>query len=163
MFLSHALPPFPAEALPPVLAAYVREIAASTQVPVDMAALLALAVVAAAAARRCVVQIGRTHSEPLNLFCAVVMEPGSRKSAIMDMTSPLREHEAALVRREAPTVVAHLELVRLRRAAVPEPAPALAGAVAYHGVRACVGARIACFVPRVHAWHAHVAALRLHV
>ena len=109
LFLSHALPPFPAEALPPVLGAYVCEIAASSQVPIDMAALLGLAVVGAAAARRCVVQIGRTHSEPLNLFCAVVMEPGSRKSAIMDMTSPLREHEAALVRREAPTVAAAKE------------------------------------------------------
>ncbi len=108
-FTSQRLPPLPVEALPPVLAAYVAEVAASSQIPPDMAAMLGLSVISAAAGRRCLVQIGRTHSEPLNLFCAVVMEPGSRKSAIMDMTAPLREHEAVLVQQEGPMIAAAKE------------------------------------------------------
>lgn len=103
-FTLSALPLFPTEALPEALAAYVSEVAATSQVPPDMPALLALAVVGAAGARRCRVQIGRTHSEPLNLFCAVVMEPGSRKSAVMDMTAPLRDYEAQLAQGAAPDI-----------------------------------------------------------
>lgn len=103
-FTLSALPPFPTEALPEALAAYVSEVAATSQVPPDMPAMLALSVVGAAGARRCRVQIGRTHSEPLNLFCVVVMEPGSRKSAVMDMTAPLRDYEAQLAQGAAPDI-----------------------------------------------------------
>jgi len=108
-FSTHQLPPFPTESLPPILRAYVCEIAASSQVPVDMGAMLALAVVAVAGARRCDLQIGRTHREPLNLFCTVIMEPGSRKSALMDMTAPLRDHEARLCLQQAPLIAAAKE------------------------------------------------------
>ncbi len=96
-FAVHSLPPFPVEALPPMLAAYVSEVAVSSQVPVDMAGMIGLGTIAVAAGRRCIVQIGRTHSEPTNLFCAVVMEPGSRKSQTVDAFAfPLRDYEAAL-------------------------------------------------------------------
>ncbi len=108
-FTQHHLPVFPIEALPPALAGYVSEVAQTTQVPVDMPAMLGLAVAGAAGGRRCIVQVGETHSEPLNLFCAVIMEPGSRKSAIMEMTSPLREHEAELIRNASPTISAAKE------------------------------------------------------
>lgn len=97
-FTSYDLPSFPLEALPDELAKFVAEVAASTQVPVDMPALIALSVVAAAGARRCIVQIGDTHSEPLNLYAAIVMPPGSRKSATLDaLTAPLQAEERAMV------------------------------------------------------------------
>ena len=108
-FTNRSLPKFPTEALPPVLAAYVSEVAASTQVPEDMAAMMTLAVMAAAGARRCIVQVGGTHVEPLNLFCVVAMEPGSRKSAIMGVAAPLREYETFLVSQETPAVAAAKE------------------------------------------------------
>ncbi len=96
-FTTHNLSSFPVEALPPVLGAITEEEAASSKVPVDMAAMLTLSVVGAAGGRRCRVQVGTTHAEPLNLWCAVVMEPGSRKSAVMALTAPLREYEAGLI------------------------------------------------------------------
>jgi len=97
-FNTSALPPFPTEALPSVLGAYVSEVARSVCVPADLPALLGLAVVATAAARRCQVNVGLTHIEPMCLFCAVVMESGSGKSAVVPaMRFPLEEHEDALV------------------------------------------------------------------
>ncbi len=106
-FGTSTLPAFPVEALPDALGGYVSEVAATTQVPPDMAALLALAVVASAGGRRCQVQIGRTHSEPLNLFCAVVMESGSRKSETVDAIAfPLRDYEAVLAQSAAAEIAA---------------------------------------------------------
>jgi Protein of unknown function (DUF3987) len=99
------LPPFPTEALPKTTAAYVQEVAASRQVPVALPAMLCLGVVAAAAARRFRVEIGSTHSEPLNIFAAVAMEPGSRKSAAYaDMVAPLEAHEQHLRASMAPQI-----------------------------------------------------------
>ncbi len=93
-FGSGHLPAFPLEALPSPLAEYVAEVAASTQVPLDMAAMLGLSVVAAACARRAQVRIGDTHTEPLSLYIAAVMEPGSRKSSTLEaFAEPLREAE----------------------------------------------------------------------
>jgi len=97
-FNAQDLPPFPLIALPSVLGDYVAETAASTQVPPDMPALIALAVVAAAGSRTCLVQIGETHAEPLNLYVACIMEPGSRKSATLDaLAAPLREAEREMI------------------------------------------------------------------
>lgn len=96
-FTASRLPLFPLNALPSALADHAAEVAATMQVPPDMPALMALGVVAAAAARSCQVKVGKTHSEPLNLFVAVVMEPGSRKSAALDaMAAPLLEAERDL-------------------------------------------------------------------
>ena len=97
----HAVPEFPISALPDALGRFVSEVAALTQVPLDLPALLALAVVAAAASRRCIVRVGSTHQEPTNLYVAVVMEPGSRKSATMELlAAPLREAERAFTQAE---------------------------------------------------------------
>jgi hypothetical protein len=103
----HKLPPFPLEVLPPALAGFVRDVAVCTQVPADMPAMLALAVVAAAGARRCLVRIGDTHSEPLNLYVCVVMEPGSRKSQTLDqVTAPLRAFEREEYAKMEPVITA---------------------------------------------------------
>ena len=107
---SPSLPAFPVDALPPALSAMVSEVAASVQVPPEMPALLALSVLGAAAARRCLVQIGDTHSEPLNLYVAVVMGPGGRKSAAVEaMAAPLREAEEDMMQSAAPLLAAAAE------------------------------------------------------
>jgi hypothetical protein len=56
-----------------------------------------------------------------------------------------------------------LVLVRLARAAMPEPAPALARRVRNHRVRAAVLAGVSRLIPRVNARYAHIAAFRLHI
>jgi Protein of unknown function (DUF3987) len=95
--MPRTLPPFPVEVLPKATAPYVQEVAASRQVPVDLPAMLSLGVIAAAAARRFRVQIGTMHSEPLNIFSNVAMEPGSRKSpTYQDMVEPLEAYERDL-------------------------------------------------------------------
>ena len=107
---SPSLPAFPVNALPPALSAMVSEVAASVQVPPEMPALLGLSVLGAAAARRCLVQIGDTHSEPLNLYVAVVMGPGGRKSAAVEaMAAPLREAEQDMMQTAAPLLAAAAE------------------------------------------------------
>ena len=102
---THERPPFPLIALPDALRSYVESVTHTLQVPADLPALLGLAAVAAAGARVCRVQIGTTHAEPLNLYVAAVMEPGSRKSAAMEALSfPLQEAEREMVRDAAPAL-----------------------------------------------------------
>jgi hypothetical protein len=90
------VPPFPLEALPPVLAAMVDDVVRVTQTPPDLAGLMVLGVVGFVCSRRVDVAIGSTHIEPLNLYCACVAESGARKGpAQRAVTAPLRtlEHE----------------------------------------------------------------------
>jgi hypothetical protein len=88
------LPAFPLEALPPAIRDYVGEVSASVQVPPELPAMLALSAIGAAGCRSCVAQVGRTHAEPLNLWTATVMPPGSRKSAaVQAMVFPIEEYE----------------------------------------------------------------------
>jgi len=109
-FSGHALPVFPVEALPDALAGMVAEAAASIQVAPDFPAMLALAVVAAASARRCLVRVGQTHSEPLNLFVAVTGEPGERKTAAVEaLAQPLRDAEREMVAQSVPAQAAAQE------------------------------------------------------
>ncbi|MBK7582096.1 MAG: DUF3987 domain-containing protein [Myxococcales bacterium] len=91
-------PPFPVSALPPTLRAWVQAEATATQTPPDLAAAMALASLAAAASKRFEVEVLPGWREPLNLYCAVSLPPGNRKSAVVrDATAPLLgfEHEEA--------------------------------------------------------------------
>lgn len=93
-FGTFEVPTFPTIALPPIVRDYVTEIAESMQVPADMAAMIALAIMAAAVSRRFTVQIGKTHSEPCCLYVVVAMPPGSRKTqTIAALDAPLRDAE----------------------------------------------------------------------
>jgi Protein of unknown function (DUF3987)/Bifunctional DNA primase/polymerase, N-terminal/Primase C terminal 1 (PriCT-1) len=78
-----AVPACPLDALPPVLADVVVDIATVTQTPVDLAGLGVLTVIGAMGARRIDVAIAQTHIEPLNLFAAVVAGSGERKGPVL--------------------------------------------------------------------------------
>jgi hypothetical protein len=94
------VPPFPAEVLPDDLRAYVEAVALATQTPEDLSALVVLAVLATAAAKRAVVEVRDGWREPLNLFTLVVLGPGNRKSAVFrECTEPLTDFEEAEGRR----------------------------------------------------------------
>ncbi|MFH9739172.1 YfjI family protein [Streptomyces roseolus] len=92
------LPAFPVDALPDWLAAMTAGVAEETQTPVDLAGCLALAVVGTAAGGRLTVSVRGQWSEPVNLYTAVALPPGNRKSAVFGlMTKPLLAAEKALI------------------------------------------------------------------
>ena len=64
---------------------------------------------------------------------------------------------------EAPTIITQIELMRLARAAMPEPTPALAWRVGDYWVWPVVLARIAGFVPWVNIWQAKVGTASLYI
>jgi hypothetical protein len=100
-----ALPPFPTDALPDWLRDFIEAEALATQTPVEMAALFCLAVLAALAAKRFVVEANEGWREPLNLFTVVAMEPGSRKSAVhRECTAPVFELEQELIELMRPAI-----------------------------------------------------------
>lgn len=99
------LPPFPTDALPAWLRAYVEAEAEATQTPPDMAAMFALATLATVAGGRVVVEARPGWREGVNLFVAVAMEPGSRKSAVhRGVTAPVVDHERRAVEAARPQV-----------------------------------------------------------
>jgi len=99
------LPEFPTHVLPGALQRWIEAESHATQTPADLAGLLALAVCSATIARRVVVEPRPGWREPTNLFVAVLLEPGNRKSAVFsDAMRPLRELEAELIEVARPTV-----------------------------------------------------------
>ena len=99
------LPPFPHEALPPELDAFVRACSEATQTPADLVAMQALAACSAALAKRFVVEVKPGYREPLNLFVATILPPGERKSAVMnEVTAPLLAWEAEARAAAAPAI-----------------------------------------------------------
>lgn len=110
------VPAFPLEAVPQGLCAfreYCDAVAASYQVPVDLPALLGLGVAGAALAKRIEVHVRADHREPVNLYVAVALESGERKSAVFrQVTAPLVEYEREVNERLAPEIDAN----RTRRA-----------------------------------------------
>lgn len=86
------VPPFPADVLQGPVGRFARELATATQTPLDLPALLALAAVSTATGRRFVVQTN--YREPVNVFVAVALPSGSRKSEVFrQITWPLDEWE----------------------------------------------------------------------
>ncbi len=99
------LPAFPTKSLPLALRRWVEAESWATQTPPDLAALLALANCSAAIARKVVVEARPGWPEPVNLFVAILLEPGSRKSAVFaDAIRPLRAKESAMIEAARPTV-----------------------------------------------------------
>lgn len=80
---SITLPTFPTKALPHPLQEWVMSVAESTQTPVDMAAVCALAVLSCALQGKFKVVQNRSHSEPLNLYILIIAKSGERKSSIV--------------------------------------------------------------------------------
>ena len=90
------LPGFPVDTLPPVIAAYVREVAKTLQIPADMAASCTLGVLSTCLQKKFEVKINSTWKEPINLYILIVAEPSEKKSpCIKLMSSPIAEYEEA--------------------------------------------------------------------
>jgi replicative DNA helicase len=76
------LPPFPIDALPPVLRAWVSAEAEATQTPLDMAGMIAFGACASCIAGKLDVQVRPGWTEGANVYIAVAMEPSERKSGV---------------------------------------------------------------------------------
>ncbi len=109
------LPDFPTHVLPPVLRDWVEAESHATQTPADLAALLALAVCSSMIARLVVVVPRPGWHEPTNLYVAVLLDPGNRKSAVFaDATRPLRELEEELIEDARPEIARAQSRRRMR-------------------------------------------------
>jgi hypothetical protein len=92
-----ALPPFPVDALPPVFARKITELAEATQTDPAMAGVSALSVLSACAGGHARIQIRHGWREPLCLYASTIASPGERKSAVQaSMVRPLHDAEADL-------------------------------------------------------------------
>lgn len=119
------LPPFPGDTLPGWLGDQVAAVAEFTQTPADLAGCIGIAALSVAAGGRAVVEVRTGWREPVNLFTAVAMPPGSRKSAVFAaMTSPLLAAETALVELARPIVVEAELAARVARARAERTAKA---------------------------------------
>lgn len=76
------LPEFPTHVLPDVLRDWVEAESHATQTPADLPALLSISVCSACIARRVVVEPRQGWLEPVNVYTAVLLEPGNRKSGV---------------------------------------------------------------------------------
>ncbi|BEL10328.1 hypothetical protein Q0Z83_085190 [Actinoplanes sichuanensis] len=92
-----ALPPFPVDVFPGWLADMVTATARFTQTDVAMAGGVALAVLSACAGGRLEIEARPGWREQVNLFLAVVADPGERKSPVHGaLTDPLESAEKTL-------------------------------------------------------------------
>ena len=116
-------PPFPTDALPGSIRDFVEAEAEAVQVPRDLPALISLAALASVSAGHVLIEAATGWREGVNLYVAVVMDPGERKSAVFrDVTAPVLAYEqaagaeaaAAIVRSRTAYEIAEARLVRLR-------------------------------------------------
>jgi hypothetical protein len=88
------LPRLRADVLPSWAGAFAQALALSTETPPELATGLALAAAAVPCARRLRVQVSHGHREPTNLWLAIGLPPGNRKSAVHSACcAPLVEWE----------------------------------------------------------------------
>jgi len=82
-------------ALPGTIGTYAAAVAAETQTPIDMAAIVILGTISAAAGGRYAVEVSRHGwTEPVHGMFLVVAEPGNRKSAVIRaVTKPIADYE----------------------------------------------------------------------
>jgi len=89
------LPTFPVDALPKEVREYVQAVAEHSQTSPDMAAVIALGVLAVCLQGKYQVEGNPGYVEPLSLYTVVIASPGERKSSVMrDMTTALSDYEA---------------------------------------------------------------------
>lgn len=77
------LPAFPVHCFPTAVGEYITALSENTQTSVDMAAVVALGILAVATQRYYRIEGNSGYYEPLNLYVLLVAEPGERKSSIM--------------------------------------------------------------------------------
>ncbi len=99
------LPAFPLGALPPWLRDTAGAVAEFTQTPMDLAAMLILAVLASLLAKRVFVRVRNKWTEPLSLYILVALASGEGKSPVFRLlVKPVKLLEERLGREAAPVI-----------------------------------------------------------
>lgn len=112
--------PLPVAVLPPVIRSQVESVAASTQTPAELGALLAIASVSAAIGGRLEVAVDhRGWTEPANVYAVGILPPASRKSPVYSaMIAPLVEWERDEQERVGPSYRRAQDRVDVAKAAL---------------------------------------------
>lgn len=115
------LPAFPLNGFPADFRGMCEAVAASSQVPVELPAGLALAVAATCGAKSCLVAVGDTHVEPVNLYCVTLMDTGERKSTVFsEMRKPVDLIEAETAEARQAEIAEAVSLRKTREARIAE-------------------------------------------
>jgi hypothetical protein len=102
---SRSVPPFAGGWFPGALGEKAVATAKATETPLELPALLGLAVVSSTVAGKAVVEVEDGYSEPLNLYTIVGLDSGNRKTGVLtEMTRPLAEYEANERKRLLPEI-----------------------------------------------------------
>ena len=103
--LAEKLHPFPVDCFPSKIRRYVEAVAVHTQTPADMAAGVALGVLAACLQGKVRVEGNPGHYEQTSLYVFLIAPPGSRKSAVIhEMTEPIEDYEQDYNERMKPEI-----------------------------------------------------------
>ena len=103
------LPAFPVKALPLWLHEMAEAVAEAYQVPPDLPALLGLAAVAIAVAKKCNIQPRPGHIEQLALFILIALLSGVRKTPVFSkIMKPIYAAEERMIREAKPRIAATL-------------------------------------------------------
>jgi len=127
------VPTFPVETLPDWLRDWVTALADALQCPVDLPAMLALAVLSLCTAKKYFVSVRSDWPEPLNLYVAVALKSGESKSpAFTVATRPVarfvteerrrREPEIRIATARADIGEKRIEQLKARAAKAADPA-----------------------------------------
>ena len=82
------------ELLPGIVGDMARAVSVETETPIELAASLALSVLATACQRKMILNIKPGYDEPLNIWTNTPMDPANRKSSVhKKMTDPLTQWE----------------------------------------------------------------------
>jgi len=112
------VPSFPVEVLPAWLRDWVTALADDLQCPVDLPAMLAIAVLSLCCAKKLTIHVRSGWDEPINLYVAVALKPGESKSpAFAAAIRPIAQFVAEERRRRDPemrTVAARADIAAKR-------------------------------------------------
>lgn len=129
-FSSRNPPPFPEDLLPGFLGDQVRWTARATETPIELGAMLGLAVASASIAGCVEVSAEPGYTEPVNIYTAPTMESGNRKTRVLNaMLQPFLDFEKAEVDRLAPEIARltgkrktlEAQIEKMRREAAKSP------------------------------------------
>ncbi len=121
--------PFPIACLPTWVADWIADLGEETQTPVDLAGMMALAVLAATCAKQAVFQVRPGWIEPANLYCLVGLPSGTRKSAVVASSiRPLQEFARSAAEQDREKITRS----RAHKAVLEEAARRLANRAAAH-------------------------------
>ncbi len=98
-------PTFPDDVFPLEIDIFIKEISLSTETPIDLPAMMLLSAIATASQDKYVVQVKQDYIEPINIWVAVALPPGSRKTAIQNaIMKPIQLYEAELSSKIKPII-----------------------------------------------------------